>query len=260
MTIAVAAVVGLLLGSFTNVLIARVPQGRDWVRGASHCPRCEAQIRWYDNVPVLSWVALRGRCRDCGEPISIRYPVVEVLVASLVVASLLVYGISLSLLMLTYLAVVTVALAFIDLDVRRLPHEIVLPSLAIVAALVVVGDVVFHEGSALRALVGLGAMGGFYALLWLIYPKGMGFGDVTTAALLGLVMGFFGWAHLAVGAISGPLLGGVAVVFGLASRRLSRGSAIPYGPFLIAGAWLGVLAGPLIADAYLNLLGLESGV
>jgi leader peptidase (prepilin peptidase)/N-methyltransferase len=156
----------------------------------------------------------------------------------------------------TVLAVVTVALFVIDIRHHRLPHRIVLPSMGIVAALAIAAWFAEERATWATALIGVVAMGGFYGLFWLIYPKGMGFGDVTTACLLGFAAGFLGLQELAVAAIAGPLVGGVIVLMLAATRRLRRGLAIPYGPALISGAWIGILWGAGIAHAYLRAVGL----
>lgn len=255
MTFATVAVLGLLVGSFTNVLISRVPADEDWVRGSSRCPRCGHEIHWRDNIPLLSWLLLRGSCRHCGQPISRRYPLVELLVSALFVAVYLGFGLSLTAAALGYLACVSTALAFIDLDVHRLPDPLVLPSYGVVGALLLSDAAVTGGwGDLARAGAGAGILGGFYLLMWLAYPAGMGFGDVKTAGLLGLALGYAGWPALAVGGIAGPLTGGAVVAIGLATRRLSRRQRVPYGPMLIVGAWLGVLAGAPIASAYVEML------
>lgn len=255
MDILAVAVLGLLWGSFTNVLIARVPAGENWVTDGSRCPRCGEPIHWYDNIPLVSFALLRGRCRSCRAPISWRYPVVETAVALLWVFVYLQWGWSVTALVLAYLAVISVSLVAIDLDVRRLPFALVLPSYAVVAVLLVVALVLGEGGAWWMPLVGMAVLGGFYGAIWFVYPAGMGFGDVVTAGLLGLVLGFLGWGPLAVGAIAGPLLGGIFVIGGLLAGRLGRKSAVPYGPGLIAGAWLGILAGTAISEAYLRTLG-----
>jgi leader peptidase (prepilin peptidase)/N-methyltransferase len=249
-----AAVLGLVVGSFTNVLIARVPAGEQWIRGSSRCPRCRHDLAWYDNIPVISWLVLSRRCRHCGRPISGRYPAVELLVALLWVAVAAEFGASLLSLALAYLACITVALVFIDLDVQRLPDSLVLPSSVIVAALLVGDAAATGEWSSLaRAAAGIGIMGGFYGLVWMVYPSGLGRGDVTTAGLAGMALGYLGWSELAVGAILGPIVGGLAVAVGLASGALTRKSRVPYGPALLMGLWLGVLAGSVIGDWYVAL-------
>jgi leader peptidase (prepilin peptidase)/N-methyltransferase len=248
------ALFGLVVGSFTNVLIARVPAGEPWIRGSSRCPQCRHDLAWYDNVPVVSWLLLSRRCRHCKLPISGRYPAVELLVALLWAGIAAAFGASLLSLALGYLACITVALAFIDLDVQRLPDGLVLPSYVVVAALLVGDAAATGEWSSLaRAAAGMGILGGFYAVVWIVYPSGLGRGDVTTAGLAGMALGYLGWSELAVGAISGPILGGLAVAIGLASRALTRKSRVPYGPALLCGLWLGVFAGSVIARWYVAL-------
>jgi leader peptidase (prepilin peptidase)/N-methyltransferase len=168
------------------------------------------------------------------------------------------FGASWPTVLLMYFAVVSVALAAIDIEHRRLPHRLVIPSIAVIALGVLVGDLVSSEISLPVGAAGLFILGGMYGILWLVYPKGMGFGDVTTAALCGLLLGSFGWASLAVGAISGPVLAGLVVVGAMLLGRTRRGDAVPFGPFLLAGTWLGILAGPAIAEWYLETVGVAA--
>ncbi len=247
--------VGLACGSFANVLIVRVPAGEDWVKGSSHCPRCRHDLAWYDNIPLFSWLWLRRRCRHCAAPISARYPVVEALVAGLFFAVYLVYGVSFLSAALAYLAIISVALVFIDIDVQRLPDSLVLPAYPVVIAFLCADAATTGEWGTLgRTGIGLCALGGFYALMRAAYPAGLGLGDVKSGGLLGMVGGYLGWPTLAVGALSGPILGGVVVVVGMAMGRLNRKSRVPYGPALYGGAWLGYLAGEGIAAAYIDLV------
>lgn len=254
---AAVAALGLAFGSFATVLVARVPEGRNFAQGRSGCPKCGTAIAAYDNIPVVSWVLLRGKCRHCKEPIAAIYPLIELAVATLVLATYLIWGVSWTSLLLTYLAIVTVALFVIDLKHRRLPHSLVLPSYPVVIVLMAIAWLTGESNSWWSALIGLLSLGGLYGLLWFFYPKGMGFGDVTTAGLLGLVLGYLGLESVAVGGISGPLIGGLVVIVLVLAKRVGRSSAIPYGPALISGAWLGIFAGPSIADAYLALVGIK---
>lgn len=250
--IAAAAILGLLCGSFTNVLIARVPSGEDWVREPSRCPRCRTPIAWYDNVPVLAWLWLRRRCRSCGAPISARYPVVELTVAVLFALSTWVYGVSVLTALLCLLAITTVALAAIDFEHMRLPDALVFPSAAAALVLLVVAAAVSGDWAALgRGALGALILGGLYFVLWFAYPRGMGFGDVKLAVPLGLVLGFMGWGVLAVGAILGPVLGTAAGVVAMLRARAWRGVRMPYGPWMIAGFWVAVLWGAQLYDDYL---------
>lgn len=247
------AVLGLVIGSFLNVVIWRVPRGESVVSPPSHCPGCDRPVRPRDNVPVVSWLLLRGRCRDCGEPISRRYPLVE-LATGLVFAVLAArIGLHAELPAFLYLGAIGVALALIDIDVKRLPNVIVLPSYVVVIVLLGVAAAATGDWSSyLRAGYGLAALYAFYYLLMLVNPRGMGFGDVKLAGVLGLCMGWLGWAELATGAFLGFLLGGVFGGALMLVRRAGRKSKIPFGPFMLLGALVAVLAGGALADLYLD--------
>lgn len=254
LVVVLCGVLGLVIGSFLNVVIWRVPRGESVVRPASHCPSCGRPIRARDNVPVLSWLMLRGRCRDCGARISVRYPLVEILTAALFVVMALRFEADWVLPAYLYLAAVGVALALIDLDVRRLPNALTLPSYGIAGALL--GVAAFAgAGSApfVRALLGMAALFGFYFLLVLVYPSGMGFGDVKLAGVLGLYLGWLGWGAVVVGAFSGFLLGALVGVGLMLFRGAGRKAKIPFGPFMLLGALIGVLAGEQLAHAYTSV-------
>ncbi len=244
---AFAGVLGLLIGSFLNVVVYRVPAGLSVVRPASACPQCGHAIRGIDNVPVLSWLVLRGACRDCGSRISARYPLVEAgtaalfaLVAAVVVARAVVTGTSVVptvgvLVVLLYLMGITVALALIDLDTHRLPDRIVLPAYVVLAVLLTATSAVTGDWwSLVRAVVGMVVLFVVYLGLALAVPGGMGFGDVKLAGVLGLVLAYLGWGPLAVGAFGGFALGAIFAIGLLATRRARRGSGIPFGPWMLA--------------------------
>ncbi|PZE37939.1 A24 family peptidase [Curtobacterium sp. MCPF17_031] len=263
-----SALLGSAIGSFLNVVVYRVPLGRSVVSPPSTCPRCGCGIRGADNLPVLSWFLLRGRCRDCGEPISGRYPLVEGATAVLfIVVSIrffpsaeeglpLVGGLVL-LATLLYLMACSVALALIDLDTRTLPNRIVLPMYPTVALLLGVTALSTGDwGSLLRAVAGSLVLGGAYLALALTVPRGMGLGDVKLAGVLGLVLAYLGWGPLAVGAFAAFLLGGSFGIGLLLLGRASRSSGIPFGPWMLLGAWVGAFSGTTIWDAYLRLIGL----
>lgn len=248
------AVAGLIIGSFLNVVIYRVPRGESVVRPGSHCPACGAPVRPRDNVPILSWLALRGRCRDCRAPISPRYAVVEALTGGLFAVMAIRFGAHVVLVAFLYFAAVGVALAAIDLDVQRLPDSLTLPSY--VVGLVALGAAALAGGRAgpyERALIGMAALYGAYFALAFAYPAGMGFGDVKLAGVLGLYLGYLGWGPWVVGLMGGFLFGGLSGVALLLTRRANRKSRIPFGPFMLAGALLGVLAGGPIAAGYVHL-------
>jgi leader peptidase (prepilin peptidase)/N-methyltransferase len=248
-----AAVLGLAVGSFLNVVIWRVPRGESVVSPGSHCPGCGHSVRPVDNIPLVSWLALRGRCRDCRARISVRYPLVEAGTAVLFALLAVRFGWAAALPAFLYLGAVGVALALIDLDLKRLPNALTLPSYAVGVVLLGAAALAGGDGwSIVRALAGMAVLYVFYFLLVAVYPAGMGFGDVKLAGVLGLYLGYLGWSDLAVGAVLGFLLGGVSGAVLLATRRAGRKSAIPFGPFMIAGALLAVFAGQQIADLYLR--------
>lgn len=250
-----AGVVGLVVGSFLNVVVWRVPRGESVIRPASRCPRCGHHVRWWDNVPVLSWLMLGGRCRDCDVPISVRYPLVELVTGALFAVMAWRLGPSASLPAYLYLTAIGVALSLIDLDVHRLPDAIVLPSYLVLAAMLTAAAASTGEWpSLIRAACGMAILYGVYLSLALIHPAGMGFGDVKLAGVLGLALGWLGWGPLAVGAFLGFLLGGVVGGGLMLAGRATRKSGIPFGPFMLAGAGVAVLFGSALTQAYVNLL------
>jgi leader peptidase (prepilin peptidase)/N-methyltransferase len=247
------AFLGVLVGSFLNVVIWRVPRGESVVSPPSHCPVCDRELRWRDNIPVLSWLLLRGKCRDCHTPISRRYPLVELATAAVFAVMAARIGWDAALPAFLYLGAIGVALWMIDIDVRRLPDPIVLPSYVVGVVLLGVAAAVSGEwGDLLRALIGMAALYAFYFLLAFIYPAGMGFGDVKLAGVLGLYLAWLGWAELAVGAFLGFLLGGVVGILLMLTHRAGRKSQLPFGPYMLAGAFLAILCGGALADLYLD--------
>lgn len=256
---AFAGLLGLAVGSFLNVVIYRVPVGESVVHPASRCPSCGAAIRNRHNVPVLGWLVLRGKCYDCKAPISPRYPAVELITGLLFAAmTLRVLHLDLAPALAAYLyfVAIAVALTMIDIDHKRLPDKIVLPSWAVVAALLTAATIALANwGDLGRA--GIGAVGLFavYFLLAFIYPAGMGMGDVKLAFVLGGLLAYLSWAAFAVGAFGGFLLGSIGGVLLLVTRRGNRKTAIPYGPYMIAGALLAIFVAQPVWDGYLDLLG-----
>lgn len=279
-----AILFGLAIGSFLNVVAYRVPAGIPLTR-ESRCPQCDTGIRWWQNVPVVSWLALRGRCANCGQRISPRYPIIEAVTA--VFFALVALGLMLPhptpgmltdagfwgiLITLAAFAGLSVALTLIDLDVKRLPDAIVLPGWGAIVVLLLVttllggastGSATQVTGSAaqgidwwpfLRALIGGAALFLFYYLIRLISPRGMGGGDVKLAGLVGTVLGWFGWGALAFGAFAAFLLGGIFGGILLLTGRAKRRSAIPFGPWIIAGAWVGIVVGEPIGRWYLGFM------
>jgi leader peptidase (prepilin peptidase) / N-methyltransferase len=254
-TAAFCGVFGLLIGSFLNVVIWRVPRGESVARPPSHCPSCNTPIAPRDNVPVVSWLLLRGRCRHCGTRISLRYPLVELGTGLLFVAVALSIGPHADLPAFLYLAAVGVALAMIDLDVKRLPDVLTLPSYPVGIVLLGIAAVTASGWWPLeRALIGMAALYAFYFLLAVISPRGMGFGDVKLSGVLGLYLGWIGWGALVVGAFAGFAIGGVTSIALVLFAGAGRKTKIPFGPFMIIGAFLGIFAGEALAHAYNSML------
>jgi len=250
------ALLGVIVGSFLNVVIHRVPLGESIVKPRSRCPGCGTEITPRDNIPVLSWLLLKGRCRTCHEPISARYPAVEILTGVVFAAMAVHFGWDWVLPAFLYLAAVGVALAMIDLDVKRLPDALTLPSY--VVGLVLLGAASVANGEPrlmIRAVLGALALFAFYFVLLLVYPAGMGFGDVKLAGVLGLYLAYLGWGSLIVGGFLGFLLGAVVGGGLMLVRRAGRKTMIPFGPFMLAGAFLAIFVGQPLADAYVKTLG-----
>jgi leader peptidase (prepilin peptidase)/N-methyltransferase len=249
-------VVGLAVGSFLNVVIYRVPQGLSLMRPGSACPGCAAPIRAFDNIPVLSWLVLRGRCRDCHTPISPRYPAIELVTAALFVLVGVRFGWDGYTPAVLALVAGGVALFMIDLDRRRLPFAItgVVTVLVVVAlaADVLVGSTAFRP----VALISVGIWLGVYGGVWLgTSGRGMGLGDVALAPLLGLALGWQGWGPTLVGLIGGFVIGAVVGVGLMLGGRAGRRTRVPHGPFMLAGAAVGVFLGEPLWTGYLELAG-----
>ena len=241
-----AFVGGLLVGSFLTVVAHRVPRGEGVVAGRSHCPACGAQIAAYDNVPVFSWVLLRGRSRCCGAPISPRYPLTELTTALLFAATVVVLWdnpteIALGLVFVAMLVAVTLT----DLERRIIPNKILLVAAVTGVAIAAVGD----PGSLPERAIAAAAAGALFFLAALAYPRGMGLGDVKLAATMGLFLG-----RDVAPAIFVALLAGSAVGLAMIARQGAgaRKQAIPFGPFLAFGGVVGLLLGGELIDLYLG--------
>ncbi|MFC4242435.1 prepilin peptidase [Gryllotalpicola reticulitermitis] len=264
---------GSLIGSFLNVVVYRVPRRLSVVSPPSACPRCGQLIKGYDNIPLLSWLMLRGKCRNCAEPISARYPLVELGTGLAFAAVALWFALTrwqagdaahltasvLELVAFLYLAAVSVALALIDLDTHTLPNRIVGPSYLVGGVLLGAASVITRNWSGLVTMfAGAAALFALYFIVAMISPRGMGFGDVKLAGVLGLYLAHLGLAQLVVGAFSAFVFGGLFAIVLVIARRAGRKSGIPFGPWMLVGAWFGAWFGVPLAAGYLSLFGLNA--
>lgn len=246
MAIAFSALGGLIAGSFLNVVVYRLPRGESLVAPRSRCPGCGTPIKAYDNVPLFGWLLLRGRCRSCGQRISARYPLVEVLTAALAISVALTKHTPRDIALGLILVIVLVPIALIDLDRRIIPNKLTLP--AAIAA-VAVGLALKPSGVPEQLIAGAAA-GGFLLAFALAYPRGMGMGDVKLAAVLGLYLGRAVAVALLTSVLAGAVVG-VAIMARLGVQR-GRKTAVPFGPFLALGGLVGLFAGAPIVHWYLH--------
>jgi leader peptidase (prepilin peptidase)/N-methyltransferase len=241
-----AGVLGAVFGSFLNVVVYRLPRHESLVLPASHCPKCGMPVKPYDNVPILSWLLLRGHCRGCGAPISVRYPLVEALSAALCVGAVLTHhsvaGIALS----VALILLVVPAALIDLEHRIIPNRIT----ALGALLALAIGIAFDPAGEPGRLIAAAAAGGFLLLAALAYPGGMGMGDVKLAGMMGLFLGAAVAPALLIALLAGVALG--AVVVARKGAQEGRKTAIPFGPFLALGALCSVFLGHQLVGVYVN--------
>ena len=246
-----SAVLGLAIGSFLNVVIWRVPRKESVVRPASHCPQCETPISPRDNVPVLSWLFLSGKCRHCKNPIPVRYPLVEAGCGVLFLVVAARFGASWELPAYLVLTAALLAISIIDLEHFIVPDRITAP--LTVSALALLGLAALAEGDGWRfgrTLLGGVAFFAFLLLLNILYPKGMGMGDVKLAFSLGLYLGWLGWGQVFLGGFLAFLLGAVVGVALIAMKIKSRKDFVPFGPFLALGTMLTILWGDPILRWY----------
>jgi leader peptidase (prepilin peptidase)/N-methyltransferase len=241
-----AGVLGAIVGSFLNVVSYRLPRHESLISPASHCPKCGTPVKPYDNIPILSWLLLRGRCRSCAAPISPRYPLVEALTAALCVGAVLAHTSASGVALSVALILLVVPAALIDLEHRIIPNR--LTALGAVLALAI-GLALDPAGEPERLIAGAGA-GGLLLLAALAYPGGMGMGDVKLAGVMGLFLGRAVAPAILVALLAGVLVG----VMIIAEKGASQGrkTAVPFGPFLALGALVGVFAGQPLIDLYVN--------
>ena len=247
-----AAALGLVVGSYLNVVVHRLPRGLSTVLPRSRCPGCGAPILWYDNVPLVSWLLLAGRCRRCGDAIAWRYPVLEALTAALFVAAAERFGWSWETPVAALLLSLLIALAAIDVEHLLLPDRLTLPGIAVGLAV----QPLVGWGGFVAALAGAALGGGILLALWggwylLRGEEGMGLGDVKMLAMIGA---FLGWQGVVVALFSATLLGSLVGLGLMVGGRGGMKSQLPFGLFLSLGGALALFAGPWLVDAYLGLL------
>ena len=246
MEIAFAGVMGALAGSFLNVVVHRLPRRESLVRPASHCPHCGVPVKPYDNIPILSFLLLRGRCRNCSGRISPRYPLVEALTAALCVGAVLSHQSAAGIALGVTLVLLVVPAALIDLEHRIIPNRLTAAGAILALAL---GAALDPAGEPER-LLAAAAAGGFLLLAAIAYPGGMGIGDVKLAGVMGLFLGRSVAAALVVALLSGALVG--MVIIAHKGARAGRKTAVPFGPFLALGALVAVFAGEQLVSVYVN--------
>jgi len=241
-----AGVLGAIVGSFLNVVAYRLPRHESLITPASHCPGCGVPVKPYDNIPILSWLLLRGHCRNCSQAISPRYPLVEAMTAALCVGAVLVHHTAVAIALSIALILIVVPSALIDLEHRIIPNRITV--LGAISALAL-GLALDPAGEPERLIAGAAA-GGFLLLAALAYPGGMGMGDVKLAGVMGLFLGSSVAPALLIALLLGVLLG--ALVIARKGPRAGRKTAVPFGPFLALGALVAVFVGHPLVDLYVN--------
>jgi leader peptidase (prepilin peptidase)/N-methyltransferase len=241
-----AGVLGAIAGSFLNVVTYRLPRHESLITPASHCTRCGTPVKPYDNIPILSFLLLRGHCRTCSAPISVRYPLVEALTAALCVGAVLAHSSVAEIALSVALILIVVPAALIDLEYRIIPNR--LTALGAVLALVI-GLALDPAGEPERLIAGAAA-GGFLLVAALAYPGGMGMGDVKLAAVMGLFLGRAVAPAILIALIAGVLVG--AVIIARKGAQEGRKTKVPFGPFLALGAIIAVYVGTPIVDLYMN--------
>jgi leader peptidase (prepilin peptidase) / N-methyltransferase len=242
----VAGVLGLIFGSFLNVVAYRLPRGESLARPASRCPGCDTPIKPYDNVPVVSWLALRGRCRSCKAAIAWRYPLVELATALLLALTVVVVGPNQDVWLGLAFVLLLVPVTVIDIDFRIIPNNLMI--LGTVVALVILA--LTRPGDIPEHLIAAVAAGGFLLIAAIAYPGGMGMGDVKLAFVMGLFLGRDVGVAMLAGLLAGSLIG--AAVIARKGTKEGRKTAIPFGPFLALGGLVGLLAGEPVVDWYLR--------
>ena len=252
--LAIVFIFAIAFGSFINVLIYRLPRKISLVSPGSHCPKCDSPIRYSDNIPLLSFILLRGKCRNCGAKISFRYPLIELLAGLLAVISFYHFGPTIKAAETAFLSLVFIPIFFIDLDFRIIPDFFTLPGIVIGVAVSLLPEAFIGWK---ESIIGLIVGGGLFFVVgtigeFIFKKEAMGFGDVKFAAMLGA---FLGWKILLLILILGSFLGsvvGVALI--ILSKSKNKSSYVPFGPFLVAAAFISIYFGNAVIQAYVNFV------
>lgn len=272
-SIVIAAVYGLIFGSFANAVAYRVPTGETlWSR--SHCPKCEAQIHWWQNIPVLSWLALRGKCANCKNPISFQYPAIELLTSALFavltwsvidkglvedytsITSLI--GVLLVIVALCYFAFIGVVLSIIDLKTQRLPDVLVLPTFVVSLVLLSASALLIDEPSRILTMFICAVASSFlYGILWFFFPNGFGFGDVKLMLVVGAILGWFSVGQAVLGVMLPFIVLSVVALPLMLVKIVGRKTKAPLGPWIILGAIISIMFGDIIVNTYLSVGGFQ---
>ncbi len=241
-----AGVFGLILGSFLNVVAYRLPRGESLATPGSRCPGCDTAIKPYDNVPVLSWLLLRGRCRSCGTAIAWRYPLVELATALLMALTVVVVGADADVWLGLAFVLLVVPVTVIDIDYRIIPNKLMIAGAIAAPAILALT----RPDAIPEHLIAAGAAGGFLLFAAIAYPAGMGMGDVKLAFVMGLFLGRDLGVAMLAGLLAGSIVG--AAIIARKGAADGRKTAIPFGPFLAFGGIVGLLAGEPVIDWYLR--------
>ena len=250
MSVGVAAVLagifGAIIGSFLNVVAWRLPRKESLLHPPSACPKCNTPIKPYDNVPVLGWLWLRGKCRACGEPISARYPIVEAVTGLLCAACVLSFGADRDVWLPLFFVLLLVPIALIDIDHHIIPN--VLTLIGVVAGFALV--VAFQTDELVEHVIAMLAAGGFFLIAAIVYPSGMGIGDVKLAGVMGMFLGRDVVPAIFVALLAGSIVGGI-IIARLGFQK-GRKEGLPFGPWLCLGSIVGLFVGEDIVDWYLD--------
>jgi leader peptidase (prepilin peptidase) / N-methyltransferase len=256
-------VLGTIFGSFLNVCAYRIPRNESVSFPPSHCTSCNKPIRPYDNVPILGFMMLKGKCRDCGDKISLRYPMVEAMIGILWATAYLHSGLTYRTLAIIYFTTIVILLSIIDIDTKTIPNKILIPSMAISAAVASLYVVNINLVPVYSGYNGFWAFGGMFlgagillaiAILGsaVFKKEAMGIGDVKLAAFVGLFIG----AYVVMALFIGFFIGSIVSIALIAAKKVSKKDSVPFGPFLGVGAIVTVYFGPQIWDTYLKLVGM----